>query len=102
MTRAWSQPEAASASCNVSVTSSAFMVVQASGDDVTREVVEDRAQVEPTPADDPETGEVGLSELIDGGCLVFELICGFDDDERRAGDKVVGLEQAMTRCLPTK
>ena len=39
--------------------------------------------------------EVGLPELIDGHCLVLELIRGLDDDEGWAGDEVVRLEQAI-------
>src|SRR5512139_433191 len=34
------------------------------GDDVAREVVQDRTEIEPAPADDLEIGEVGLPELV--------------------------------------
>ena len=65
------------------------------GDDVAREVVEDAREVEPSPTDDLQVGEVGLPKLI--GCRGFgvELIGGLDDDERRAGDQVMRLEQAI-------
>ena len=37
-------------------------------------IVEDRAEIEPSPADDLEIGEVRLPEFIRAGCLVPELI----------------------------
>ena len=48
-----------------------------------------------TSADDLQIGEVGLPELVGCSGLVFELIRRLYDDERRAGDEVVGLEQAI-------
>jgi len=45
-------------------------------------IVEDRAEIEPAPAESFEIGEVGLPELVDGCGLVFELIGGFDDKRR--------------------
>jgi hypothetical protein len=54
---AWSSPEAFSATFNVAVTSSAFMVAHSfQADDVAREVVEDGRQVEPAPTDDFQIG----------------------------------------------
>ena len=50
-------------------------------DDVTAVIVEDRAEIEPAPADDLEIGEVGLPKLVDGRRLVFELVCRFDRRE---------------------
>jgi hypothetical protein len=37
--------------------------------------------------------------LIDRSRLVLELICGRDDDECRADDEVVGLEEAIKRSF---
>ena len=70
---------------------------QLPGDDVAREVVEDGRQIEPAPADDLEVGEVGLPELVRRRGLVLELVGRLDDDEGRAGDQVVGLEQPIDR-----
>ena len=68
---------------------------QLPGDDVAGEVVEDGRQIEPAPADDLQIGEVGLPELVGRRRLVLELVGGLDDDEGRAGDQVVRLEQAI-------
>src|SRR6266576_3528678 len=46
---------------------------QLPGDDVAGEVVEDRRQVEPSPADNLEISEVRLPELVWCRCLVAEL-----------------------------
>ena len=70
---------------------------QLPGDDVAREVVQDRRQVEPALADHLEVGEVGLPELVRGRGLVPELICRLDDDEGRAGDQVMDLENPIDR-----
>ena len=64
-------------------------------DDVAGEVVEHGRQVDPAPADDLEVGEVCLLHLVWPRCLVPELAGGLDDDEGRAGDEVMGLEQAI-------
>jgi len=37
--------------------------------------------------------------LVDGRRFVFELICGLDDDERRAGNQIKGFEQAIDGSL---
>ena len=47
-------------------------------DDVAAVVVEDRAEIEPPPADDLQIGEVGLPKLIDRGGFVFELVRSLD------------------------
>ena len=60
---------------------------QLPGDDVTREVVEDGREIEPSPADDLQVREVGLPELIDGGRLVFKLIGRLHHDEGGAGGR---------------
>ena len=70
---------------------------QLPGDDVAREVIEDGGEIEPSPADDLEVGEVGLPELVGGRGLVLELVGRLDDDEGRTGDQVVGLEQPIDR-----
>lgn len=66
-------------------------------DDVPAVVVEDGRQVETSPADDIEIGEVGLPELVGPGGLVPELVGGPDHDMRRRGDEVLGLEDAVCR-----
>ena len=68
---------------------------QLPGDDETREVIEDGGEIEPSPTDDLEVGEVRLPELVRRCCLVFELVCRLDDDEGWAGDQVVCLEQPI-------
>ena len=47
---------------------------QLPGDDVAREVIENRRQVVPAPVDDPEVREVGLPHLVDPCCWIFEGI----------------------------
>ncbi len=70
---------------------------QLPGDDIAREVVEDGGEIEPSPADDLQIGEVGLPELVRRRRLVLELVGGLDDDEGRAGDQVLRLEQPVDR-----
>ena len=65
------------------------------GDDVAAVVVEDRAEIEPAPAQYFDVSEVRLPKLVDPSCLVFELIGSLDDDERRAGDQIMGLQHAI-------
>ncbi len=57
-------------------------------DDVAAVVVQNRAEVEPAPPQNLEIGKVGLPQLVDRRCLVLELVCSFQHDERRAGDQV--------------
>ena len=47
------------------------------------------------PTDDLQIGEVSLPELVGRRRLVLELIGCLHDDEGRAGDQVVCLEQPM-------
>ena len=68
---------------------------QLPSDDVAGEVIEDGGEIEPTPSDHLEVGEVGLPELVGGCCLILELVGGLDDDEGWAGDQIVGLEQPI-------
>src|SRR5579872_7229766 len=49
---------------------------------------------EPAPTDHLAVGEVGLPKLARRGGLAMEFVGCADDDERRAGDQVVCLEQA--------
>jgi hypothetical protein len=56
-------------------------------------------EIEPAPAGHLEVGEVGLPELVRGRGLGVELISGLDHDEGRAGDQVVGDQQAVGRGL---
>src|SRR5262245_16677546 len=65
------------------------------GDDVTREVVQDRAEIEPAPTDDLEIGEVGLPELVRRRGLVLELIRRLHHDEGWTDDQVMCLEQPI-------
>ena len=64
-------------------------------DDVAGEVVEDRRQVEPSPADDLEISEVRLPELVWRRRLILELVRGLHHDEGWAGDQIVSLEQPI-------
>ena len=66
------------------------------GNDVAGEVIKDCGQVEPTPAGNLQVGEVGLPELVRSCRLVLELVCSLHNDECRAGDEVVGLEDAIS------
>jgi hypothetical protein len=75
---------------------------QLPGDDVAGEVVEDRRQVEPSPADDLEISEVRLPELVWCRRLILELVRGFHHDEGWAGDQIVDLEQPIDRSLRDK
>jgi hypothetical protein len=64
-------------------------------DDEAAVVVEDHREVEPTPADDFEMGEVGLPELVRARRLLGEYVTPPHHDEGRAGDQVMRLEQAI-------
>ena len=59
--------------------------------------IEHGRQIEPSPADHLQIGEVCLPELVGRRRLVLELVGGLDDDEGRAGDQVMSLEQAVDR-----
>ena len=65
------------------------------GNDVATVIVQDRAELEPPPADDLEISKIGLPELVWPGRLVPELVgCGHHHIGR-AGDQVVGLKDAI-------
>ena len=66
-------------------------------DDVAREVVEHRRQIHPSPSDDLEVGKVGLPHLVGARGFGVELIRGLDHHIGRAGDEIMGLEQAVNR-----
>jgi hypothetical protein len=68
-------------------------------DDVAGVIVEDRGQIIPAPANDLEIGKIGLPQRVDCGCLVLKLAGGFHDDEGRAGNQIMGLEQAVNAGL---
>lgn len=61
-------------------------------DDVPAVIVQDRAEIEPSPTNDLEIGEVGLPKLGDARCLVFELTGRLDHNEGWAGDQVMRLQ----------
>src|SRR6476620_6791258 len=65
--------------------------------DVAREVVKNRRQVEPTPTGHLQVSEVGLPKLVRRRRLVLELVGSLHHDEGRTGDQIVGLEQAIHR-----
>ena len=65
------------------------------GDDVAAVIVEDRAEIEPTPAQNLDIGEVGLPKLVDGRRLVLELIGSLEDDEGGTGDQIMRLQRAI-------
>ena len=69
---------------------------------IAREVIQDRRQVHPTPADDLQVREVCLPHLVDGRGLVFEFASSLDDDEGRTGDQVVSLEKLVDRAFQDK
>jgi hypothetical protein len=48
------------------------------GGDVAAVIVQDRAEIEPAPAQNLEVGKVSLPELVDGRGFVFELAHGLD------------------------
>jgi len=75
----------------------AHVGAQLPGDNVAREVVEHGRQIHPAPSDDLEVGKIGLPHLVRSRGLGVERIGGLDDDIGRAGDQVVGLQQAINR-----
>src|SRR3982074_594542 len=75
---------------------------QLPGDDVAREVVKDRGQIEPSPADDFEISEVRLPEFVWRRRLILELVGGLHHDEGWAGDQIVSLEDPIDRSLRDK
>ena len=65
-------------------------------DDVAAVVIQDRAEIIPTPADDLEVGEVRLPHLVDCRGFVFELIGRFDHYVIRRSDQVSCFENAIS------
>src|SRR5438445_11167344 len=68
---------------------------QLPGDDVAGEVVEDRRQVEPSPADNLEISEVRLPALVWRRRLVAELIGSLHHEKGGPGDQIAALERRM-------
>ena len=66
-------------------------------DDVAAVIVEDCAEIEPSPSEDLDVSEVRLPQLVDCRRLVLELIGRLQDDERRAGDQIMSFERAIHR-----
>ena len=64
-------------------------------DDVAAVIIQDRAEIKPAPANDLEVSEVRLPQLVDGRCLVFELIGRLDHDEGRTGNQVVRFQDPI-------
>lgn len=62
-------------------------------------IVEDRAEIKPTPAENLEAGEVGPPELVDGSDLVFELIGRLYHDEGKTGEKIMCFQGPICRSL---
>ena len=65
-------------------------------DDVAAVVIQDRAEIIPTPADDLEVGKVGLPHLVDCRGFVLELIGRFDHYVIRRSDQVSCFENAIS------
>src|SRR5438132_11766735 len=63
--------------------------------DVAREVIEHGGQIEPAPADDLQIGEVGLPKLVWGGRRVSEAIGRLHQDEGRARDQAMVLQEPI-------
>ena len=72
---------------------------QLPSDDVAAVIVQNRAEIEPAPAQYLDVGEVGLPKLIDRSRFVFELVGCFDDDEGRTGDQIMCFQDRDTRSL---
>jgi len=68
-------------------------------DNVAAVVVEDRAEIEPPPAQNFEISEVCLPQLVDGCGFVFELARRRYNDEGRAGDQIVCLQYPIRRSF---
>jgi len=65
--------------------------------DVAAVIIQNRAEVEPTPTDDLEVGEVGLPHLVDGGGLVSELVGSFDHHIVWCRDQIGFLQKSVSR-----
>lgn len=68
-------------------------------DDVAAVVVKDRVEIEPTPADDLQMGEVRPSELVDRCGLVCELAGDLEHDEGGTSNQIMRLQHAVDRSL---
>ena len=58
---------------------------------------QDRAEIEPSPAENFDIGKVGLPKLVDPSCLIFKLVRRLKHDEGGSGDQImVALHSAAT------
>ena len=73
------------------------------GNDVAREVVKNRRQVEPTPTGHLQVSEVGLPKLVRRRRLVLELVGGLHHDEGRPSsiEKIVDVDLPRPRSRET-
>ena len=60
--------------------------------DVAGEVIQNVEQIEPTPADDLEVGEVGLPHLVGAGGLGLEIVRSFHHDIGRTTDQIMAFK----------
>lgn len=65
-------------------------------DDVATVVIQDRAEIIPTPTDDLEVGEVCLPHLVDCCGFVFKLVSRFDDNIIGRGDQIRRLQDTVS------
>ena len=64
-------------------------------DDISAVIVQNCAEIEPTPTDNLQVSEVRLPKLIDGRGLIFELIGGLNYDEVWAGDQIMRFQHPV-------
>ena len=65
-------------------------------DDVAAVIIQNSAEIIPSPADDLEVGEVGLPHLVDCRRFVFELLRRFDHHIIGGGDEVSSFENTIS------
>jgi len=63
--------------------------------DIATVIIEDRAEVIPTPANDLEVGKVGLPHLVYGNGFIFELGGSFDHHMGWCSDQISDLQNAV-------
>ena len=62
-------------------------------------IVEDRAEIEPAPANDLQICEVSLPKLVDGCGFVSEPTGSLDDNEGETSNQIVCLQYPIFRSL---